>query len=405
MKVFWSWQSDTVQKNNHYFVRDALKSALDQVTQDLALDEASRPEIDHDTLDVPGLAPITDTIFDKIDAAAVFVADLTYVGVTADKAKLLPNPNVLIELGYALKSLGHQRIVLVANSAYGSKPESLPFDLRHRRAPITFNLPPGATNEDRARARNALVAQLTLALQGCLKLVIAEAQRDTDFPKQEPRQGDRSVWFPAGVSIENVLSGHKRSWIVQDVPRFYMRVIPKVKGPAISSSEVQTKHTFHVPGPWRDGYPGVNRDGVLVVGCSSSGEVSGAAQWFKSTGELWAFSNAASFERGGPLLLAWGDFARTWKTHLDAILEFMSKVGVTGPLMIEAGATNLSNVKWPDMYGRGAYSGVENEAYFYRTSTTWSSEERYQFIADTLSAIAENYVQPPISIEYVRTKA
>ena len=111
MKVFWSWQSDTAQVNNHYLVRDALKQALDEVSAELAVDEAARPEIDHDTLNVPGLAAITETIFDKINVASVFVADLTYVGKSHQGTKLLPNPNVLIELGYAFKSLGPERII------------------------------------------------------------------------------------------------------------------------------------------------------------------------------------------------------------------------------------------------------------------------------------------------------
>lgn len=104
MKVFWSWQSDTLAKNNHFFVRDALTLALQQVANDLDLTEAERPEIDHDTKGEPGLVSIVDTIFEKINQSAVFVGDLTFIG-TTEKGKLLPNPNVMIELGHAMTQL------------------------------------------------------------------------------------------------------------------------------------------------------------------------------------------------------------------------------------------------------------------------------------------------------------
>ncbi len=117
MKIFWSWQSDTPPANGRDLVKAALAEAIEQLAEELDLSEAHRPELDHDTKDVPGLAPIADTIFEKIDGAALFVADVTLTGATSDGKKKTPNPNVLIELGYALKSLGPERIILVANCA------------------------------------------------------------------------------------------------------------------------------------------------------------------------------------------------------------------------------------------------------------------------------------------------
>jgi Molybdopterin-binding domain of aldehyde dehydrogenase len=49
-----------------------------------------------------------ETIFRKIDKAAAFVPDLTLVSERRD-GRPTPNPNVLIEYGWALKSLGHGR--------------------------------------------------------------------------------------------------------------------------------------------------------------------------------------------------------------------------------------------------------------------------------------------------------
>src|SRR6185295_14416624 len=49
--------------------------------------------------------------------------------------------NVMLEYGYALKRHSHTALIAVMNSAFG-KPdaESLPFDLRHLRWPITYHL-------------------------------------------------------------------------------------------------------------------------------------------------------------------------------------------------------------------------------------------------------------------------
>jgi hypothetical protein len=58
--------------------------------------------MDNDTKDIPGIPDIANTIFDKIRAADAFVADVSSAGTTGakeDKSKLLPNANVMVELG------------------------------------------------------------------------------------------------------------------------------------------------------------------------------------------------------------------------------------------------------------------------------------------------------------------
>ncbi|MES2299948.1 MAG: hypothetical protein V4582_23115 [Pseudomonadota bacterium] len=377
---------------------------MSEVADDLALYEAARPELDHDTLNVPGLAAITETIFDKINVASVFVADLTYVGKSHKETKMLPNPNVLIELGYAFKSLGLERIILVANSAYGAGPDNLPFDLRHRRAPIAFNLPVTASKDDRTREQPDLVKKLKPALAGCLVQVIEQNSAVLEIPGHSARPGERSVWFAAGARIEHLGdSGKTYEWEVPDTTRFYMRFRPAKKDTNLSSVEVKNRYSFYALGPWRHGNGGVNQNGVVAVGYFDEKEITGAAQWFKDTGELWAFSNAVTFERGGIPLLAWRDLPKYVMQYLESSLQFLGKTGVTGPIMIEAGITGLNRVTWPDE-NYGTYSGHSDEAYFSQTSSTWVEEERYEFIAKTLSAVAETYGRPAISVEHIKAK-
>jgi hypothetical protein len=147
--VFFSWQSDKSTKEGRNLVDRALKAALERISKDIDIDE--RPHdlvLDKDTQGVPGSPPIFDTILGKIDRAAVFITDLTFVA-QRENGEPMPNSNVLIEYGYALKSLGHTRIIAVMNTAYGKpKRETMPFDLRPFASPI-----PGSIRGARGSAR------------------------------------------------------------------------------------------------------------------------------------------------------------------------------------------------------------------------------------------------------------
>src|SRR5262249_33677777 len=100
-----------------------------------------------------------------IDQAAVFVPDLTFIGQRPD-GRSTPNPNVLIEYGWALKSLGHSRIVPVMNTAFGQpSPDSMPFDLRHLRHPITYHCPVDLNDDARKETRQQLAKELEFAIR------------------------------------------------------------------------------------------------------------------------------------------------------------------------------------------------------------------------------------------------
>jgi hypothetical protein len=106
-----------------------------------------------------------ETIFSKIDRAAIFVSDLTYVADRAAGARF-PNANVCIEHGYALKVLSWRRLIAVMNTAMGHPDEhELPFDVRHTRRPILFECSEDATPEARQRVRDELTTKLVEALK------------------------------------------------------------------------------------------------------------------------------------------------------------------------------------------------------------------------------------------------
>jgi hypothetical protein len=65
MKVFWSWQNDATPGENRHFIRKALAEAVERIGDELGLEDADRPELDHDTKNTPGMAEITATILKK----------------------------------------------------------------------------------------------------------------------------------------------------------------------------------------------------------------------------------------------------------------------------------------------------------------------------------------------------
>jgi hypothetical protein len=184
LTVFYAWQSDVPSKEGRNFIENALKTALKRLIRDVTVDAAVRGglEFDKDTLNVPGCPPIFDTILDKISKAAVFVPDLTFVGQCGD-GKPTPNPNVLIEYGWALKSLGFYQIIPVMNEAYGkASKESMPFDMAHLRFPITYNLPENPSEEIRQVQREALIKSFEKALHSVFE--------SEEFQEKLPKQSE-----------------------------------------------------------------------------------------------------------------------------------------------------------------------------------------------------------------------
>lgn len=183
--IFYSWQSDLPNNINRNLIQDSLEKAVRNLARDGELEVEA--VVDRDTLGKAGSPSIAETIFKKIESAAVFVADVSIVaecspeeqeGPAGDgtpskpaKPKFLPNPNVCIELGYAIAKLGEERIILVLNEAHGG-PERLPFDLKFRRA-LCYTAHPG---DPKAEVR----ADLIRKLQGALKLILEQLKTEED---------------------------------------------------------------------------------------------------------------------------------------------------------------------------------------------------------------------------------
>lgn len=126
-KIFYSWQSDLPGNKTRNFIRECIDEAID-LAQESETIEAERDEATKGTTGSPN---IVTTLFSKIDNCDLFIADLSLC-FTEDwkKEKKSPNPNVLLELGYAVKTLGWERVICLCNTDYGDK---YPFDIAHNR--------------------------------------------------------------------------------------------------------------------------------------------------------------------------------------------------------------------------------------------------------------------------------
>lgn len=127
--IFYAWQSDLPSECNLDLIESALEEAARQLREEPSVEW--EPAVDRDTKGVPGSPDVPGSIFEKIVAADVVVFDVS-IGIRAEACRPCPNPNVMLELGYALRAHPLDQILLVFNEAFGH-PRELPFDLGYKR--------------------------------------------------------------------------------------------------------------------------------------------------------------------------------------------------------------------------------------------------------------------------------
>jgi len=301
--VFYSWQSDTPAGDNRNFIESALKLALKKLRSDaevtLALRESDL-QIDQDTEGVPGSPPIAETILKKIRESTVIVADLTYIGesvpnVSGRAKRLLSNPNVLLEYGYALRCHSHAGIIGVLNTAYGGKDlNELPFDLRHLRGPLTYHL----NDKNTSRAKEVLAA-LADGLAARLKDILLTpptpvvSQPRALFVPVQPSTEDSAVFWAHDKDIAPVedFGNVRLDRKIPNVGRAFLRLHPKYETPRISSAlkardllrKGQVRPMgMHVRGWGHDR----NAFGAIAYEGTDDARITGLTQMFLSW-ELW----------------------------------------------------------------------------------------------------------------------
>lgn len=359
MKIFWSWQSDHDGKISHYFVRDALNDAIKALKAESNLEEPSEADrrtqlhLDHDTKGKTGWVDITQSIFEKIEDSAVFIADVTSVASSSSKKdgegkevglRPIMNPNVAIELGYALKALDWSRIIPVMNTAYGSV-ERMPFDIdRTRRWAITYELKEGASNADIKIARTKLAADFVAALRGYLT---AEAKQEA-FREWKPASS-AAFFFPQQTKIASVGAAEDRiNFRIEHISAFYLRVIPtkELTRPLHGQHLLNNVQRLGNFGKSFGGVHRQNEDGACFFemrGNGSSGWVDSISQAFRN-GEVWGVNTTIlqQGQRDGRRMILETPIEQVYLESLPEYLNFTKQVsGVSLPVTVEAGLVGV----------------------------------------------------------------
>ncbi|MDP2384817.1 MAG: hypothetical protein Q8M29_00465 [Bacteroidota bacterium] len=151
--IFYSWQAILPNRTNRDFIEKSIvKSIKSLKKEDEFFVELS---LDRDIQNVDGTPDIANTLFEKIRDSDLFIADVSIINRDTEGRKT-PNPNVLIELGYAASCLGWENIICVFNTAYG-RVEELPFDIRSRSV-ITYSA--NESDSDLQPEKNAISTKL-----------------------------------------------------------------------------------------------------------------------------------------------------------------------------------------------------------------------------------------------------
>ncbi|TDW28114.1 hypothetical protein EV128_10929 [Rhizobium azibense] len=312
--IFWSWQSDLEERVTRNVIREALAGAIEDL--DVELDE--RHELTSDTQGVEGSPDIVATILAKIASARVFVGDVTPLAVSP-KGKALANPNVLIELGYAKRAIGLERVILVWNSAFE-----------------------GATAELRV-VREKLRKELREALR--LSIAAGSSAAAPSLPSWQPTGQSPGLWFNPENRLTINEDGRPGTKEMSPGPYRYVRILsrswsvpaafglerPVILGPTQGSSWGSTKGGFLV-------FTGSFRAGVELP-------LRNMVMQFRESGELWGVD---AFESNGET----GErfFADAAISHFFAFirdnLPVLARQGAKGPYEVIMGVTGLEGRHW-----------------------------------------------------------
>ena len=405
--VFWSWQSDSSPKTNRHFIRDALSKAVDRVSQDLGVEDADRVELDHDTKSATGMADISNTILKQVSAATVFVADVTPIA-AADSGKKLPNPNVLVELGYALSDLGFEKIIAILNTGEGHKIEELPFDIRQRRI-LTYCLAEDATRSERKREGDKLVKDLVDAIKSNIKNAREARSVETPIVGVKESKDYPGLWESEWQTKHMSSFGNFGIVSPAEGARAYLRVIPD---------------------DWPNGKPQITQlenlpDGAKLwasTGGGSSGSYGSCAwgyisYWFSNdsqkdvrianniagfleeTGEIWLSDGAVFNASSEGRYLRYASLLSNWAGGLDAANRILDHLGASKRRRVVVGLSNLTGMKWPQQAGYIVPQSRKPRFELERTELIWKHEKQLAFLHVAWNEVRNAFSLPAMNAE------
>lgn len=373
MKIFWAWQSDTPGQIGRFFVRRALKEAIERIQSEADVTEPTEREavtkmnLDHDRKGIPGSPDLAQTIFKKIDESSVVVADVTPVGqIAADgsdrsRLKRFINSNVAIEIGYALRSLGDRALLMVMNRHYGDY-NDLPFDVAHKAGPLMFNLAPDADKATIESAAKKLSAEFANAIKLCVAGEAEKRRAQTPFPAAQPTD-NRAMFFKQGTILASGGEPGEQDFIFKSDRVAYMRIHPAGGATRVGRAKITDAFNSRIPVAMNQLVNGLvvreNKFGTIIFDYDGGNSITALTQGFE-TGELWGMNgklfrtaSVQSPTRNGVILataLHMVVFEQIYGRVLRNYIHVQSKLGLPPPYSVILGVVGLG----------GAYLTVPN---------------------------------------------
>jgi hypothetical protein len=349
------------------------------------------------------MVEIAAVILRKIAASAVFVADLTPLARTPD-GKALPNPNVLVELGWAFHKPGLERVIGVLNTASGSEIEDLPFDIRHRRI-LTYDLSEDADEKTRAKEYKNLLKSLRGALHTNLSVSLSEAAAAIEISGVPSKDGEPSIWATAAdhITHHDAFGGAGRTVVTLiGGPRGYIRVIAagwKERPPRVSDiARVPDERTVWPRGGGSSGDFGACEEGFVRywINGKDGGRctTSDVAVYFTETGEFWVISGTAIGTASERTMLRTDYLFKEWSDVMAKALAIFDQFGAGPARKVEVGLTGLSDVHWPSVWASESPPARRPAFRYVRQSRNWDGREQDQFLFEAYNALRDLFGLP-----------
>ncbi|WP_197922753.1 hypothetical protein [Thiosulfatihalobacter marinus] len=408
--IFWSWQNDLPASINRQFLRNALEVAVDRVSDLLDVEDAPRINLDHDTRSTPGMADISQTIFEKITDCTVMVADVTPIAMT-ESGKALPNPNVMVELGFALKALGFGRIIAVLNTAGGISVEDLPFDIRHRRI-LTYELEEGASKAARRDVRRALIDELTAAIRTNVEGVRGERRAAVPIEGVASDPQSPGLWLAEWPLAHEDTFDEELSVRPRQLSRAWLRIIPEGYPdgfPSIASVEhLSDGVRLRAPSAGAGGGNfGVCEQGFITYWLAGRDEdgtckARNLAAYLEETGEVWMSDGTAFEQDQGNTYISYARLLSNWAKGFESGSACLDALGASGRRRVILGIEGMKGSLWRVQQGyrpmRSRKAGILCD----ETRTNWTSDDRIEFLHGAWNELLDAFGHQLVDAEEFR---
>jgi len=276
--------------------------------------------------------------------------------------------------------------------------------MRHRRAPISFELEVGAQRTDLQRVRSQLENELESALRASLAIIPAPVS--PELPWQPNATEGIGFWTNWDQSLTVNRRMENAIYIgTYGGPRAYARIIPERWQPVSNAMDIFNGSTTHLTPLGRSNSMdwGAARGGFLSYRSSDSIQQSGitpsATRWFRDTGEIWGIDTNVFNRSGEESVFSFGYMIERWVAWLAHNASICREVGGDGPIHVRLGLDQIAHTTWAQNHNRTSRIGaLETDVHAQLILGQTSEEEVRNALFPAFNHIRTAYGLGPISL-------